>query len=208
VSATPDLPAGSLDEAITPLFATPLVVLDWPDSDTLNADLLALVEAARRAAPSAEKSNVGGWHSPTDFILGPAPALGALRERVRAAMIALTRRFMATGDYRFKLEGWANVLGPGHYNGPHNHPNATWSGVYYLTDNPGGESVLAGKLEIFDPRPAAGMAYAADNVLQRRCLFSPRSGCMLVFPSWLQHMVHPHAGAGERQSIAFNVTVA
>jgi uncharacterized protein (TIGR02466 family) len=116
---------------------------------------------------------------------------------------------MEPGSYNFKIDGWANILGPGDYNGPHNHPNATWSGVYYLTGVPGAARSpnLAGKIEFFDPRPAAGMVYAVDSMLQRRCLFTPRPGCMLVFPSWLQHMVHPHDGAGDRRSIAFNVTV-
>jgi hypothetical protein len=30
---------------------------------------------------------------------------------------------------------------------------------------------------------------------------------MLLFPSWLQHTVHPFAGDGERISIAFNVLI-
>jgi hypothetical protein len=28
---------------------------------------------------------------------------------------------------------------------------------------------------------------------------------MVVFPSWLKHMVHPYYGSGERISVAFNV---
>ncbi|MEJ0047451.1 MAG: TIGR02466 family protein [Rhodospirillales bacterium] len=210
-SPAPDARGG---DDFSMIFATPLVIRDWPDSDTLNTELAGLIAAAQMAVPGVGKSNVGGWHSPPDFILGEVPALATLRERIRTVVIELTRRLMAPGAYHFKIDGWANILRAGDYNGPHNHPNATWSGVYYLTGvpepadrQPNAVPPLAGKIEFFDPRPAAGMVYAAESMLQRRCLFTPRPGCMLVFPSWLQHMVHPHDGAGERHSIAFNVTV-
>ncbi len=202
---------------VSMIFATPLVMRDWPGSGALHDALCALITTTRQAGDSTGKSNVGGWHSPPGFIRGDAPALAVLRERIRSVMTDLTRQWMAPGDYMFAIDAWANVLGPGDYNSPHNHPNATWSGVYYVTGTPAASPtdsalsesalLLAGKIEFFDPRPAAGMFYAADNMLQRRCLFTPRPGCMLVFPSWLQHMVHPHRAAGERVSIAFNVTV-
>ncbi len=201
-----DLPAQSIENALSSIFATPMLILDWPESTALNAALMALINDLRARAPSAGKSNVGGWHSAGDFIHGDAEALVLLRARIRAVVTDITRRMMTPGEYGFALDGWANLLGPGDYNGPHHHPNATWSGVYYLTGVPG-SAPLGGKIEFFDPRPAAGMVYAAENMLQRRCLFAPRPGCMLVFPAWLQHMVHPFDGAGERASIAFNVTV-
>lgn len=205
-------PNSLLEDRIVPLFETPLIILDWPGSESLNRSLGQLIAADRAASPGVGKSNVGGWHSATDFILRDAPALAELRDRIRSVLDETISRLMAPGDYSFRLDGWANVLGPHAYNGPHNHPNATWSGVYYLTGIPGksqpGPGELAGKIEFLDPRPAAGMLYAADNAFQRRCLFSPRPGCMLLFPSWLQHMVHPFPGPGERVSIAFNITIA
>jgi hypothetical protein len=30
---------------------------------------------------------------------------------------------------------------------------------------------------------------------------------MIVFPSWLQHFVHPYFGGAERISVAFNVSI-
>lgn len=38
---------------------------------------------------------------------------------------------------RFELVAWAAVNRKGHYNAPHVHPMATWSGVYYV--DPGDE---------------------------------------------------------------------
>jgi hypothetical protein len=44
-------------------------------------------------------------------------------------------------------------------------------------------------------------------VLDGRYLIDPAPGLMIVFPSWLKHMVHPYYGTGERISVAFNVEV-
>ncbi len=45
---------------------------------------------------------------------------------------------------------WANINPPGGMNQPHIHPNALFSGVYYVKSNP-----KAGRLKIYDPRPGA-----------------------------------------------------
>ena len=42
----------------------------------------------------------------------------------------------------------------------------------------------------------------------KRCLIEPIPGAMVVFPSWLNHQVHPFRGAGARISIAFNVQIS
>jgi hypothetical protein len=45
----------------------------------------------------------------------------------------------------------------------------------------------------------------AGSKLEERPLIDPIPGVMVLFPSWLQHFVHPFFGKGERISIAFNV---
>jgi uncharacterized protein (TIGR02466 family) len=35
----------------------------------------------------------------------------------------------------------------------------------------------------------------------------PKSGRMVMFPSWVMHQVRPYRGTAERISIAFNLTV-
>lgn len=209
--ADPDSLVVPLAECMTMLYATPVVVHAWPDSAALNTDLRALIEAEAAAAPVAvTRSNVGGWHSDTRFLERDAACVRRLLDRVRVMSVELTRALMAPGHYAFRVEGWANLLRAGQYNSLHVHPNATWSGVYYVTGNPaGGEpGAFAGRIELVDPRPAASNSYTAESSLQQRFLYSPRPGAMLVFPSWLQHMVHPHNEAEARISIAFNVTVA
>jgi hypothetical protein len=45
------------------------------------------------------------------------------------------------------------------------------------------------------------------GIFEGRYLVEPMPGLMVMFPSWLKHMVHPFQGLGERISISFNVTV-
>jgi uncharacterized protein (TIGR02466 family) len=195
-----------------PLFATPIANHLWSDCGDLNRALSTLLHERERQTPSIARSNVGGWHSATDLFDWDAPAVGELAAGIRHYVGALFEsvaldRQAATPTFR--LEGWANILRHGQYNSVHSHPNAFWSGVYYVNGNPApdGDHPFSGKLELLDPRPGVGMNYVEGTKLYGRFLVNPSPGQMVVFPGWLQHQVHPYFGAGERLTIAFNVIV-
>ena len=104
------------------------------------------------------------------------------------------------------MDGWANVSRNGDYNSAHNHPNCLWSGIYYVAaGTPEPDTQFNGRLELLDPRAGANMMYLADTLLHARYLITPTPGLMILFPSWLNHLVHPFFGTGERISIAFNI---
>ena len=193
-------------------FPTPVVVHDWPGSEALNQQLRVLILAAELASPGVARSNVGGWHSDQQFLDRRDPCVQALLRRIRLMTQELTRAFMPPRPYSFAVVGWANILRAGDYNAVHTHPNAMWSGVYYVTGNPeppGTEPAgVRGRIELYDPRPGAAASYTLDNDLQRNFTYNPRAGAMLVFPSWVPHFVHAHRGSEPRISVAFNVTVS
>ena len=194
-------------------FATPIVNYRWRDTDELNAALRKLVLELEQSEPGVARSNVGGWHSGLDFLDRRDHCVTSLRRRLDAFVSDLNAAVFEKDAGRqpgdFSLQGWANVLRRGGYNGPHSHPNAFWSGVYYVTGN---ETLdghpFSGKLELVDPRPGASLGYAEQTRLYGRFLLSPVAGQMILFPSWLQHWVHPYHGDGTRISIAFNVTLS
>ena len=62
-----------------------------------------------------------------------------------------------------------------------------------------------GKLELLDPRVGANMMYIKGTLLESRYIVDPLPGLMVMFPSWLNHLVHPYQGEGERISVAFNI---
>ena len=88
----------------------------------------------------------------------------------------------------------------------HNHPNWVWSGVYYVTSGEPDPGVPEnGKLELLDPRTV--VTSVKGLISRERPLIEPKPGMMVVFPSYLNHQVHPFIGKGERISIAFNVDI-
>jgi uncharacterized protein (TIGR02466 family) len=109
---------------------------------------------------------------------------------------------------------WANINRSGHGNEYHCHRGAYWSGVYYVDD--GGiaaDPMLGGELEFMDPRgpiptmlaPHLGVAMRGGQSAGERV--TPKTGRLVMFPSWIMHQVRPYRGTAERISIAFNLTV-
>ena len=193
-------------------FGTPVVAYHWPDSEGLNKELRELILNAETQTAGMSRSNFKGWHSNTDFLKWDAECARVLKKRVDTVAVELTRLVAApTGQsrtFRFTPTAWANVLRNGGYNSVHNHPNCMWSGVYYVDrGEPDPTPNENGKLELLDPRSGINMLYIEKNVLDGRYVIEPVPGLMIVFPSWLKHMVHPYFGKRERISVAFNVAV-
>jgi uncharacterized protein (TIGR02466 family) len=193
-------------------FGTPVVAYHWPESEDLNKELRELILKAEGRIAGMVRSNVLGWHSDTDFFRWDAGCSHALKKRAETLAIELTGLVAApTGQsrtFRFTTIGWANVLRHGGYNRVHNHPNSMWSGVYFVNrGEPEPTPDENGTLELLDPRGGINMMYIEKNVLDGRYLIEPIPGLMIMFPSWLKHMVHPYFGTGERISVAFNVSV-
>jgi uncharacterized protein (TIGR02466 family) len=195
-------------------FATPVVVATLPDAVELNAELKRIILQRERQHQSVQHSNLGGWQSSWDFEeWGGTPAkrlLGAARE--------LATRMTADRSGKpvriaWKTNAWANVNRRSHGNEFHTHPGAYWSGTYYVDDaGIGDDPSLGGEFEMQDPRGVAPAMYApllafavpGGQSAGASELIRPKSGQMVLFPSWLVHAVRPYDGERERISVAFN----
>ncbi len=200
-----------LSENIGEFFTTPIIFYDWPDSDGLNGELRDLV-LAKEAEGGAGKtlSNFGGWHSQGNIFTWDAPPVRVFETRVMQLVMSMTRAMSSEQGqkyhYEYNLTGWANINRSGCYNNMHNHPNWVWSGVYYVTSGEPDPGVPEnGKLELLDPRTV--VTSVKGLISRERPLIEPKPGMMVVFPSYLNHQVHPFFGKGERISIAFNVNI-
>jgi uncharacterized protein (TIGR02466 family) len=192
-------------------FGTPVSSYLWPDSDALNAALADVILQKEKADRGIARSNVGGWHSQTDLFLWDADCVRTLKDRVTSCALDMTK-LVTTGEGQRKInlqtDCWANVSRRGHYNSVHDHPGTTWSGVYYVSGgNPDNDAPLNGKLELLDPRIGVNVFGREEGLFGGRYFVEPLPGLMVMFPSWLKHMVHPFSGSGERISISFNVHV-
>jgi uncharacterized protein (TIGR02466 family) len=193
-------------------FGTPMIIRKAASGAELNqalaAHILALrdADAARRAV---SRSGIGGWRTGDGFLDDPAAPVATLRALAEAAvleMLAMAKPGAIEGRIT-RLYGWANVNRTGDYNTIHSHPTSQWSGVYYAAvgeSDP--EHPLSGVIEFQDPRGAPQAQPFPGFDFGHKLRLVPETGLLLVFPSWLLHMVHPFHGAGERISIAFNAS--
>jgi uncharacterized protein (TIGR02466 family) len=160
---------------------------------------------AEQDDPSVVKSNQGGWQSPTDFLAGDGSAVATLRQfAMRAVEIATARLGVASKvALEFQLSSWAAVNRYGHYNTPHMHPMATWSGVYYV--DPGDETPDAppAALEFAHPIAASVMTFF-PSMLPTARLVRPEAGVIILFPGYLQHSVRMYHGDRPRVCVPFN----
>ncbi len=205
MSASPPI---TLERSVAQAYATPIGRFRLSESAALNQGLRRIILEREAAQPSDDFANVGGWHSKMDLWEWPHPEIQQLKPQILEA--ARHMMAVAAGGQlpagRVAVRAWANVSRRGNYHRLHNHPNAAWSGVYYV--DAGGsapEQPLSGVLELCDPRPFTEMIHAPGDPYGKRAVFPAEAGTMVLFPSWLYHFVNPFVGDGQRISIAFNV---
>lgn len=203
------MPELKQEETVALAFGTPIMTHTWQDSEAHNAGLIEAIHANRTSNEGMVRSNAGGWHSDVDLMTWKSPQIKTLQDRIFAMTKTITQSTMQAPGGRtfdFKISAWANVNTHGSYNRVHNHPNATWSGVYYVANGELEDGWPEnGKLELVDPRVGIDMIHLDGTFMGGRTLIDPIPGLMIMFPSWLQHFVHPFYGEGERISIAFNI---
>jgi uncharacterized protein (TIGR02466 family) len=121
-----------------------------------------------------------------------------------------TRRLLAecklpARSVRWTLEAWANVSRLGHFNRTHTHAGTTWSGTYYVDPgDPPPEDEYGTPIHFFDPCQGRSNTFM-PLIVPISVLIRPEPGLMIIFPSYLPHMVYPHRGSRPRISIAFNL---
>lgn len=189
------------------VFATPLVTYVLQDVTELNASLREQILSHHSQSAGIGKSNQGGWHSE----VGELEFCGDAGQRLIACMRELgdeaTRRIFAelrepASPVRWKVYAWANVNRAGDFNKVHIHPASTWSGTYYV--DAGDPTDGAAPLHLFDPCQARAVSFL-PHVVKDSVYIHPKPGLMVLFPSYVPHMVFPHEGNGTRISIAFNL---
>jgi uncharacterized protein (TIGR02466 family) len=208
---------GPSDELqVVPLFVTPTVLLDVPDRSALCADLRKTILEREKAHPGTEHSNLGGWQSEWDMERwGGAGAIKLLAIARNTANKVTTNRQGQAVVLTWKANMWANINRSGHANEFHSHPGSFWSAVFYVDDGGiGADPTLGGELEFMDPRGPGPAMYAPHLAfgsyglsVGANELIRPKSGRLVMFPSWMLHQVRPYRGTAERISIALNLSL-
>tara|TARA_R100000995_G_scaffold29851_1_gene13245 strand:- start:479 stop:1060 length:582 start_codon:yes stop_codon:yes gene_type:complete len=149
-----------------------------------------------------KKTNVNGWHSETNM-----HTFTEFEPLVRELLLMQEEIFKEEWLDRYPKLGnmWANINYSGGYNKPHVHPNATFSGVYYIKTLPN-----CGKLICNDPRPGiqthmpSRIQGQPPKHLWREVHLQPQENRVIMFPAWLWHSVEPNQSNDMRISVSFN----
>ena len=183
-------------------FPTQIYIKDIPNAISLNQYLEQKILQWSQQDKGVSKTNAGGWHSTTDM-------------NTKEEYNDLTRELFAMQDEIFAKEKltlkpvlgnmWANINYPGNFNRPHIHPNALFSGVYWVK-----APVQSGNFIVYDPRPGVQMSMPnrkegkLPSELWREVHYEPKAGTAIMFPAWLWHEVKPNESNDTRISVSFN----
>jgi uncharacterized protein (TIGR02466 family) len=199
-----------LDADLSVMFGTQLFLRKQFLDPATNAGLEKAVRARMAAQPGGKVSNVGGWQSQPDLFDWPEPEVVKFGAELDSAVQQLVS-FGQSAPVRMNLRraGWANVNRAGDYNSLHNHPQQHLAAVYYVNAPAvGGQGAPDGLLELRDPRPAAGFNGHTTLFSAYPVRLAPEPGMLVMFPAFVDHMVHPHHGPDERISLAINIQFA
>lgn len=195
---------------VMPLFSTWIYLCeDGPRELNERLEDLAhrLMEDDRNAS---RRTNCGGWHYAFDLFKLEEPVVAEFREHMELHVQTFLNHFRPDGRKKknlFRLAGWMNVNRAGDHNVLHCHPGCFLSAAYYVKVPP---DMKGGEILFRDPRGPAVAMYETPGIelpwvgTGVGIPFSPKTGHLFLFPSWLEHRVEPFEASGERISIAFN----
>ena len=183
-------------------FPTIIYIKDLPNALQLNQYLEQKIIQWSQQDKGEQKTNAGGWHSKTDM-------------NKKEEYNPLTKELFNMQNEIYQKEHlslkpvlgnmWANINYPGCYNRPHVHPNALFSGVYWIK-----APQKSGNFMVYDPRPGVQMAMPdrkqkkLPSEYWREVHYEPRAGTAIMFPAWLWHEVKPNQSNDIRISVSFN----
>ena len=197
---------------MTPIYSTFIYVCeDGPRH--LNHGLELLTRRLRKDDRNAtRRTNYGGWHYAFDLLALPDEVITEFRNLMVQHVQSYLNHFRPAErkkQDRFVLRGWVNVNRAGDFNILHSHPGCFVSAVYYVKVPP---VMKGGEIFFRDPRGPAVAMYETPGIELPwvgsgvGIPFTPATGLLLLFPSWLEHRVERFEGSGERISIAFNAS--
>jgi uncharacterized protein (TIGR02466 family) len=178
-----------------------------PDNVSANKLLRELILSLEK-----DHANITTDYLAQNFLSIENPAVEWLTQFINLAVKQYLQKQGIDNKNEWTLQGWPNINRRGDYHSLHNHPHCYLSGTYYIdvpiqtSENYHRNDIAPGSISFFDPRPQANMtAIKGDNQVETEYALLPISGTLLLWPSWLQHFVHPNFSDQPRISMSFNV---
>ena len=152
------------------------------------------------------KSNIKGWHS-NDFDLkdsAPQEFIKLISPEIQKVLIDMD--WDSKSQVTRITSMWAIINKGGAANARHHHGNSDISAAYYVR-----APENCGDIVFYDPRPAPVFSHPKSNKPNKLNAMvnsvKPIEGCLVLFPSYLDHSVNSNLSEKERVVISFNVNL-
>lgn len=206
---------------IATAFAVPLYFDQLEKPEALNSALISLFHQKQQQPEIANPNpyterNSSLYESRFDLFSWPDQAIKALSQFCCNKVIqcvADLNGYSKAELARIQLgaDSWFHITKSGGFFAIHNHPMASWSGVYCVSrGEPDPDVKNNGYLSFLNPFIQNTMFVDAGNARMRQPFsqtglgYDLQPGQLVLFPSWLLHEVKPFIGKGERITVAFN----
>jgi uncharacterized protein (TIGR02466 family) len=202
----------SVDGNIVPIFPT---LISWTkDLEYLKIKekfVTACLGEYKKDPVGVKKSNIGGWQSNCNWVESPENIFykNYIEGRVQNIM---DKQFKISKKHLIKFANcWISINKKGNFNDIHTHPQAVFSGVFYVkcpNHNSGEINFINERkhvdytsIESIDSEITSGYNLASGYWI------APEEGMMIIFPSSIPHSVGVNNTDEDRISISFNVQV-
>ena len=206
-------------------FASPIFDMQLANCEPLNSrlrDLFLKWEAdtnRERASEPTAVIKVNVYESDFALFSRQDPDVAALSQFCMRCLSVVVQNMNGysnaeLANMNFFAHSWYHLTRKGGYTAQHNHPMASWSGVYCV--DPGDlvpDKQNNGALRFMESRQHASMYMDSGNARWREpfnfgdLAFNLKAGQLLLFPSYLMHEVAVYHGERERITVAFNAWI-
>ena len=168
------------------LFPTPVQLIKYDDIDFFKEQSKLILDECGDRLKERE-------HVVSDDNLHELPQFNTIKSIIDIAVQQHATEIHGLVDNSLELKCmWSNIQSHkcNHFN--HSHPNSYISGVFYLQVP---ECKSPGPIRFKDPRcgkmASHGDYYKSTGVSDRNWWFTPNTGLLILFPSWLEHSTDP-----------------
>ena len=187
-------------------FPTPIWITEISDHDNINKELIEFIYNEKKIDPTGKnKSNIKGWHSKS-FDLNNQSLKNFLKSITPEIQKATNDMGWDTQTQIVKITSmWSIINKKDSFNERHHHGNSDLSAAYYVNANKD-----SGDIVFYDPRHAFifshPLASQVNDLNAQIKSITPKSGMLVLFPSYLDHSVNPSHSEKDRIVISFNTT--
>ena len=185
-------------------FSVPFFYFDIENSKELNRELVRdIYKWKEEDKEGVERSNRYGWHSM--IIMHLREEFNKITNAINDAQQAIAKEEGYDLDWPLIIESmWANVSPKHAYNTFHTHPNALWSGVYYVQCPEDCGRIKFPNVPDHHNKPIFKENSFSHPHQWSSVYYEPIEGRLILFPSNRGHEVEQNLSDTDRISISFN----